>query len=222
MTTAYDESYLSRARITLGSMLHFAVYDLEREISAFYENFISSGLSRRFGHGEPKVTVGMSGAELANEVIYKTTGRECEICPTPIYDKSPEYWTGWALAYYEWYKNISFEEINRIVPITDVVRLYNPLHEADITKFVDIMDERIDKTLRRDRLARLRTYACLTQRALAENSGVSVRMIEQYEQGKKDLNKASAETVYKLSKVLGCTMEELIGDQISSSLTFKG
>lgn len=213
MTTAYDELYLGRARITLGSMLHFAVYDLERDISAFFENFISSGLSYRFGRGEPKVTVGISGAELANEVIYRTTGRECEVKPSPIYDKSPEYWAGWALAYYEWHKNISFEQINNIVPISDVVSLYDPLHEADIMKFVEVMDARIDEKIRKDQLARLRTYAKLTQKALAENSGVSVRMIEQYEQGKKDINKASAETVYKLSQALGCSMEDLIKKQ---------
>lgn len=59
-------------------------------------------------------------------------------------------------------------------------------------------------------LLRFRSYAKLTQKMLADKSGVSVRMIEQYEQGKKDLNHASAETVYKLSKALGCGMEELI------------
>ena len=210
MITAYDKIYLDRAQITLGSMLHFAVYDLGRDISAFFESFISSGLSARFSQGEPKVTVGLSGSELAYEVIYRTTGRYCEVKPTPIYDKSPEYWAGWALAYYEWYKNMPFEQINRIVPISEIIRLYNPLHEADILKFVDVMNERIDDKFRKDRLSRLRTYALLTQKALAENSGVSVRMIEQYEQGKKDLNKASAETVYKLSKALGCSMEDLI------------
>lgn len=31
-----------------------------------------------------------------------------------------------------------------------------------------------------------------------------------YEQRNKDINKASAETLYKISKVLGCTMEDLI------------
>jgi DNA-binding XRE family transcriptional regulator len=207
---AYDELYLGRARITLGSMLHFAVHDLGRDISAFFESFISSGFSSRFGRGEPKVTVGLSGPELAYEVIYKTTGQFCDVKPTPVYDKTPEYWAGWALAYYEWYRNIPFEDINRIVPISEIVRLYNPLHEADIMKFVDIMDARIDEKFKRDQLSRFRSYARLTQKALAENSGVSVRMIEQYEQGKKDLNHASAETVYKLSKALGCTMEDLI------------
>ena len=67
-----------------------------------------------------------------------------------------------------------------------------------------------DKTPKAEQLARLRSYADLTQKMLAEKSGVSVRMIEHYEQGKKDINHASAETIYKLSKALGCKMEELL------------
>ncbi|MCR4792069.1 MAG: helix-turn-helix domain-containing protein [Lachnospiraceae bacterium] len=211
MTNAYNELYLSRARITLGSMLHFAVYDLGRDISSFFESFISSGFASRFGKGEPKVTVGLSGPELAYEVIYKTTGQFCNVKPVPADDKTPEYWAGWALAYYEWYRNIPFEDINRIVPVSEVVKLYDPLHEADIMKFVDIMDGRIDERFKKDQLSRLRTYAGMTQKILAEKSGVSVRMIEQYEQERKDINHASADTVYRLSKALGCTMEELIG-----------
>ena len=40
--------------------------------------------------------------------------------------------------------------------------------------------------------------------------GVSVRMIEQYEQGRKDINRASSATVLQLSRALGCRMEDLI------------
>ncbi len=61
-----------------------------------------------------------------------------------------------------------------------------------------------------NQLARLRKYANLTQKELGKKAGVSTRMIEKYEQGDKDLNHASAETVYKLSKALECDMEELI------------
>ncbi|MBO4883312.1 MAG: helix-turn-helix transcriptional regulator [Lachnospiraceae bacterium] len=67
-----------------------------------------------------------------------------------------------------------------------------------------------EKSPKAEQLARLRAYANLTQKMLAEKSGVSVRMIEHYEQGKKDINHASAETIYKLSKALGCKMEDLI------------
>ena len=59
-------------------------------------------------------------------------------------------------------------------------------------------------------LKRIRTaYGC-TQAELAKRSGVSLRSIQMYEQRNKDINKASAETLLRLSRVLGCTMEDLM------------
>lgn len=49
-----------------------------------------------------------------------------------------------------------------------------------------------------------------TQKKLAEKSGVSIRMIQHYEQGVKDINKAQAITVYKLAEALGCYTEDLL------------
>lgn len=49
-----------------------------------------------------------------------------------------------------------------------------------------------------------------TQAELAKRSGVGLRSIQMYEQRNKNINKASAETLYRLSKVLGCMMEDLI------------
>ena len=62
-----------------------------------------------------------------------------------------------------------------------------------------------DTNLKRTRT----TYGC-TQAELAERSGVSLRSIQMYEQHNTDINKASAETVLSLAKVLGCTMEDLL------------
>lgn len=50
----------------------------------------------------------------------------------------------------------------------------------------------------------------LTQNKLAEESGVNLRMIQHYEQGVKDINKAEAMTVYKLSEALDCNVWELL------------
>ena len=59
-------------------------------------------------------------------------------------------------------------------------------------------------------LKRIRTNKGLTQAQLSELSGVSLRMIQHYEQGEKDINKAQAMTLYQLSQVLECTIEELL------------
>ena len=84
------------------------------------------------------------------------------------------------------------------------------MHEADVTKFVDVADERIKLIFSDTNLKRIRTAYGLTQGELAEKSGVGKRSIQMYEQRNKDINKANAETVYRLAKVLGCTMEDLI------------
>lgn len=145
MGRAYDELYLKVARNNLAYMLQFAVYELNKDLTGFYNDFIRCGMAARFGAGESSVVAGMSGAEVAYEVVRRITGKECYIKPKYEVFRSPEYWTGWALAYYQWYSGKSFEEINNIVPISEIYEMYYPLHEADITKFVDVMDERMNK-----------------------------------------------------------------------------
>lgn len=59
----------------------------------------------------------------------------------------------------------------------------------------------------------LRVYreeADLTQSELAEASGVSLRMIQHYEQGVKDINKAQVATVKALADALNCKIENLM------------
>ena len=59
-------------------------------------------------------------------------------------------------------------------------------------------------------LKRIRKESGLTQSQLSEASGVNVRMIQHYEQGVKDINGASALTVYRLAEALGTTVGELL------------
>lgn len=46
--------------------------------------------------------------------------------------------------------------------------------------------------------------------SIAKIFGVSLRSIQMYEQKVNDIDKAQARTVYKLSRVLGCTVEDLL------------
>ena len=59
-------------------------------------------------------------------------------------------------------------------------------------------------------LKKIREAVGLSQNKLATLSGVSNRMIQHYEQGVKDINKAQVETVYKLAKALKVNIEDLI------------
>ena len=60
------------------------------------------------------------------------------------------------------------------------------------------------------KLQQIRQEKGLSQAELSARSGVSKRLLQDYEQGHKPLNHARAITVFLLSRVLGCTMEDLI------------
>ena len=88
--------------------------------------------------------------------------------------------------------------------------MYYTLQEANISKFVDIADSKIKECFPETNLKYIRMKYGYKQTALAASSGVSLRSIQMYEQRNKNINKASADTLYRLAKALGCTMEDLI------------
>ena len=61
-----------------------------------------------------------------------------------------------------------------------------------------------------NKLKRLRSEAGISQSKLSELSGVNLQMIQKYEQGVKDINKAQGETLYKLAQALNCNVEDLL------------
>lgn len=61
-----------------------------------------------------------------------------------------------------------------------------------------------------NKLKEARNRAGMSQAELAKKSEVSARMIQHYEQGVKDINKAQGITLYKLAKALQVTIEDLL------------
>ena len=143
MIHAYDENYLSKAQTALALMLRYAVQDLGYEPDIFWEYFLQSVIAKCFGAGDYRFTVGMSGIEMACEVIYRITGKECEKEPTYSVEKSAVYWAGWALAYYQWYSAHTFSDIYQYVKMTEIIQMYSPYHEMDIMNLVEALDRRI-------------------------------------------------------------------------------
>lgn len=50
----------------------------------------------------------------------------------------------------------------------------------------------------------------LSQSQLAERSGVNLRTLQDYEQGRKDINKAQGLTLYKIAQALNTSVEDLL------------
>lgn len=59
-------------------------------------------------------------------------------------------------------------------------------------------------------LKKIREKKNITQAKLSEDSGVNLQMIQKYEQGVKDINKAQGITLNKLAQALECTIEDLL------------
>lgn len=210
MIHAYPEIYLSKAQSALGDAFDYAVNICGFPGNDFVKMLIVSSVGKRMENGEPACLAGKSGIELAQEIVAETMGQEHLADSQERMGRSIEYWIGWAVAYYQWYSARKFGEIFRAISFEDLQGMYGTLHEADITKFSDIVDRRIREYFAETNLKRIRTaYGC-TQAELARQSGVSLRSIQLYEQRKKDINKASAGTMYRLAKTLGCSMEDLI------------
>ena len=60
-------------------------------------------------------------------------------------------------------------------------------------------------------LKSIRTFRGISQKILSEWSGVNLRMIQKYEQGTKDIKKASIVTVKSLAVALDCSIDDLMG-----------
>ncbi len=210
MIHAYQEIYLSNAQSILGDAFDYAVNACNIPGSDFTKLFAASSISKRMENGEPAYLAGKSGIEIIMEVIAETTGKELQIIPQERFERSKEYWIGWAVAYYQWYSGRKYSDIFKVITFDDLQNMYYTLHEADVSKFVDIVNQRMKDFFPDTNLKRIRTnYGC-TQAELAKRSGVGLRSIQMYEQRNKDINRASVETVHSIAKVLGCTVEDLM------------
>lgn len=212
MTYAYDELYLHDAKLELGGMFDYAINDCQLEQDWVAEIFVFSGYATLFETGNPWIVGGMSGIELAQLMLAKCAGWDNFPEPNYILDKSPEYWAGWALAEYQWFTGKRFQDIFRKVQLSEVIAMYPLYHEMDITQFIDCMDSKIQESKVETRLKYLRTHLGLSQRQLAQATGVNIRNIQLYEQRINKIDNASAIILYKLARTLSCRMEDLLED----------
>lgn len=210
MTRAYQEIYRSKAQSVLGEAFDYAVNSCNIPGEDFAKMFAASPYSKRMENGEPSLLAGKSGIELVMDVVRETTGREITAVPEDRIGRSAEYWIGWAVAYYQWWSERRFSSIFKVLTFDNLQHMYYTLHEADISKFAEIADARMKEYYPETNLKRIRTaYGC-SQSELAKLSDVGLRSIQMYEQRKKDIKKANADTLYRLAKALGCSMEDLM------------
>lgn len=102
MVHAYSEMYLEDAMRTLGEAVDFALCDqglTPAELTAILSNAFEM---KQFERGTPRVVCGMAGDELARDIIAHAGLTPVECKETYPFDRSPQYWAGWVLAYTQW------------------------------------------------------------------------------------------------------------------------
>ena len=87
--------------------------------------------------------------------------------------------------------------------------MYPKYHEMDIMQFVDSLDRLYAQKNPDSNLKIRRIAAGLTQSQLAKYSKVPLRTIQQYEQRRKNINIAKADTVAALAQALSCNIKDL-------------
>lgn len=202
---AYDKIYLNDAVHNFGIMIDCAINTIGCPAEQFWGRFLASSIAERFSRGAVDILVGHSGVELAL-MVFNETGRIIDRCDTAISRSSREYWAGTALAQYQWTTGWSFKKLtSRGLGLMQTITLFNPLHEADRTVFEQTADDIIGKAITDEPwLKKARKSNGLTQEGLSEKSGVPIRLIRAYEQGKINMENAEYGTITKLKAALNC------------------
>lgn len=202
---SYKNSYVSYVAENIGTMFEHAV-DSGLNYYIFWHTFVNSNVAKQIEKGNPKYLT------CSSMDYFKELSFNIKIKQKFDINKDKYYWAGWILAQLQHETGHKFYKINEYLDINEVLKLYSTLHEADVKKFFAVAKDYFSKTKNVSNLKKIRSASGLTQKELAKRAEVELRSIQMYEQKRNDINKAQAETLYKLARVLGCNIEDLLED----------
>ncbi|MCR5462581.1 MAG: helix-turn-helix transcriptional regulator [bacterium] len=210
MTKDYRNIYLSDYVNLLSNAFDYALTDLKINPDFFENIFASSRYSYLIEILNPGIVSGTSGVELVLKIIDEKK-LDIEIKEKEFRNyRTSAFWVGYALAYYQFYKRKRFKDIFRKKHLKDILNMYNVYHEMDINNFIDDFDKMLNNIELESKLKIIRERYGLSQNDLAKLSNVSLRSIQLYEQKVNDIDKAQANTLYKLATALSCSIEDLL------------
>jgi DNA-binding XRE family transcriptional regulator len=210
MIHAYNELYLNDARRNLANAFDYAINTCHIDPDDFMHYFISSSYCQLFEEGNPGILSGISGFELAKKILEEIHYPGKLQAIEYHQEKSKEYWAGWALSYYQWWNGKRFRKIFSKIPLSEIISMYEVFHQMDICQFVESMDYRYEQRQEETNLKRYRQAFGLSQKELSLKADVSLRNIQLYEQRVNSIDKAQANTLYRLALVLHCQIEDLL------------
>lgn len=208
---AYNISYINSAMSCLGEMMDYGVNSCGIEPEVFFDLFIGLGYASAFESGLPKYVVGISGRELAQRIIDESG---IETHPEADFNYPDIYWCGWILAYYQWCTTIPFIDIIEHITFDYLHQAYPALHTASEDKAVSVFNEIIKKEQQMSRIQAARLNYGYSQSQLAKVSEVNLRTLQEYENKRRDINRASGTVLLRLARALSCNIEDIMEYEI--------
>ncbi len=221
---AYNRSYLENVKSNLGAMLDCGINTLEFGPRDFYNMFLDSDMSDKINRGDAYSICTLGGVELAEYVVCFAMNNSKYIhvkkASDPAFNQhlndaiinvnSKEYWAGTVIAEYSWEKNMSYQELDGYISVEEVIGLYKDFANADSLVINIRLDEMLNAKKKVAKLKLRREMLGLSQSELAEQSGIPLRTLQQYEQRRKNINNAKAVYLVDLASVLRCEVRDLI------------
>ena len=142
MIRAYDKKYLNDAMLNLGEAFDFAANVCQVELDNFLSMMISTGIAFPFERGVPKYVSGMSGTELALEILQKSgvavenPAARTEYSCSPILNRLDH-------DCFQWDTGRSFQNIRESLSMRKILRLYPILHEVSEDRAIDALNRTI-------------------------------------------------------------------------------
>lgn len=201
--------YFSDAQQNLAEVFEVGVNSCKLDGQRIADAFLASGLAHEFERRNPVFTAGKSGVDLL-DYMAPHLGLQAPVPEPEFVFPGMDFWVGWVLAHFQYETGCPYRRVFEVVPYQELQGMYYPLHEADESKFVEVLLSRMTDARKTTRLRVQRDIVGISQAELAKRSGVGLRSIQMYEQRNKNINHASAETLYRLAHALHCPMDELL------------
>ena len=202
MVYAYEEKHLTTIAEIVGDIFRKATCIEDFEIDRFAQEFAKSEVAHAIEYGDLDYLISEEIEDDIASVICSEPNKEyCEDI------NSREYWVGYILVFIQRAVRRNFKEIFALYLCSRLLKDYDTYGDMDPIEMVKKIKQYISMG---NKLKQFREKKKMTQQELSSNSNVTVKNIKAYEDGTVDISKAQGDTLFRLSRALGCTIEELL------------
>jgi len=202
MVYAYEEKHLTTIAEIVGDIFRKATCIEDFEIDRFAQEFAKSEVAHAIEYGDLDYLISEEIEDDIASLICSEPNKEyCEDT------NSREYWVGYILVFIQRAVRRNFKEIFALYLCSRLLKDYDTYGDMDPIEMVKKIKQYISMG---NKLKQFREKKKMTQQELSSTSNVTVKNIKAYEDGTVDISKAQGDTLFRLSRALGCTIEELL------------